>query len=104
MRWLPPAAWWLTPSGGPYANPRGFWTVLLEAPLPAHLLGAAAIALALLPFGLSQFQLWYVSVLVMVLWQLFNVERLSWDVYPPWQVVWRVAIGALPLGVVVLVV
>jgi hypothetical protein len=102
MRFLPYRSWWLTPSGGPYPKPWSLFTILTEAPLPAHLLGALVMALwialdRVLP---GNVQLWERATAAMILWQAFNVERLGWARYGFVEVFWRVAIGAVPLGIV----
>ncbi len=112
MKWIPDKDWWLTPSGGPYSKPWTLATILTEAPLPAHMIGAALIAIGFLPLFLSvvpllgwvitwQFKFWWACVLVMAFWQGIVFEHHDWYSYPPYQMVWRVLIGAVPLGLLV---
>lgn len=105
MSWLPDRHWWLTPSGGPYPNPDSFWTIVTEAPLPAHAIGGFLAAVLLLPFLLPLpilFKFYWACVLVMIWHQAMNVERLNWHNYGFKTMAWRVLIGAVPLGLVML--
>jgi hypothetical protein len=95
---FPGKGWWLTPSGGPYPNPRSLLTILMEAPLPSHAIGGFLAAAALLPFGLRGFMLWYGALLIMIAHQAINLERLNLHNYPLNQMIWRVLIGVVPLG------
>jgi hypothetical protein len=104
--WRPPVFdWWITPSGG---SSRTYWgngalDILLESPLGAHLLGA------LLSFGLgflttgAKWEAYVFAVMYAVACQLAKADALLPLMrYSMREVIWRILIGTVPLGILLL--
>jgi hypothetical protein len=105
MKWFPKLDWWLSPSGGPYPTPWSLWTILSEAPLPAHFFGVwFVIGYAWVTrWGFQHwgfgFLVWWLAVGAAAGWQAWQWEQ---DVYGPpsafatWrEIVWRVLIAVV---------
>ena len=96
MNLIPSRAWWLTPSGGPYERPGSLWTILSEAPLPAHTGGAVlAVLIEHYVSGLTGFPLWLGAMILMGVWQ---AAKWNDEVYgATWvrEIFWRLVIGGL---------
>jgi hypothetical protein len=96
MRILPDRSWWLTPSGGPYSRPWSLKTIMLEAPLPAHLLGGAVLGV----IGLVVRVLFHASLLTIfglaMLYALARQDGLVDAKAYPWgrEPFWRIIITA----------
>jgi hypothetical protein len=104
--YVPPKwSWWIQPSGGDVAPPKPWsvWDYLLESPLGAHTLGS------LLAFGIGAIvtgDRWEAYAFACV-WSVIGQGQ-KFDALAPlgrynWrEVVWRLVIGLVPLGVALL--
>jgi hypothetical protein len=70
-----PWSWWLEPSGGPYPTPWSLWTILSEAPLPAHAAGSLIAGTYLYVAGFRGFVLWWLIAGVHGAWQALQWEN-----------------------------
>lgn len=96
MTWFPGWSWFLTPSGGPYPTPWSLWTVLSEAPLPAHAAGGWLALLVAWPFSHRIPQL----LLALIICGVWQAAKWNDEVYgASWlrEIFWRLLISAVAL-------
>jgi hypothetical protein len=89
--------WLVTPSGGPYADAGTFKRFIMDAPLPAHILGGIGAMLA--AFVLPPVVM---AVLVCGVWQWSKADTLG-PRYPfRTEVLPRMVLGVIGIGLVLL--
>ena len=87
--------WFIEPSGGPYQKPSSWWTVLSEAPLPAHAIGVWLVIGYAWVAGAHGFLLWWFALGGAALWQGWQWEIGSYGEAWPREIAWRLLIGAM---------
>jgi len=97
MRLWPSKDWWFKPSG--YHEEPYDLLDWIEAPAIAHPIQGLLTASYFYIFGLRGFALWWAVAGFVFLWQAFNWERLDWVKYPLYNVIWRILLAVVPLGI-----